>query len=191
MFGALLIRVNMDSESLQDRSYFDVILVIVNLTPLLLPLIQHLAIVKNFKSVQVLSTAVSQVGAYFGFGGDLVAAKKQIETLKKNLKELSERTGGSGGDEEKGVGGREVVVSRIQVSGVMLGEGLGGVELIDFKKGGVGGGGKMMSIKLSDNEGPKRQPSKPAPTVRGSKVPSRKGKQVGTKGGGREQDILL
>ena len=38
MFGALLIRLNMDGESLQDRGYFDVILVGVNLTPLLLPL---------------------------------------------------------------------------------------------------------------------------------------------------------
>ncbi|GMH55514.1 hypothetical protein TrST_g6457 [Triparma strigata] len=89
MFGALLIRLNMDGESLQDRGYFD------------------LAIVKKFKSVQVLSTMVSQVCAYFGFGGDLVAAKKQIETLKKNFQDLREiglgRESGRKDDEETGL----------------------------------------------------------------------------------------
>ncbi|GMH70102.1 hypothetical protein TrLO_g7545 [Triparma laevis f. longispina] len=122
MFGALLIRVNIDSESLQDRGYFDAILVGVNLTPLLLPVIQQLAIVKKFESVQVLSTMVSQVGAYLGFGGDLVAAKKQIETLKKNFQDLREiglgRESGGRDDEETG---RELV--GIELGAVTLGGG--------------------------------------------------------------------
>ncbi|GMH95673.1 hypothetical protein TrST_g6410 [Triparma strigata] len=139
MFGALLIRLNMDGESLQDRGYFDVILVGVNLTPLLLPLIQQLAIVKKFKSVQVLSTMVSQVGAYFGFGGDVVTAKKQIETLKKNFDELKGKRLGreSGGrdDEETGL------------------------ELVGFELGAVTlGGGPMPRTTKSSVANPLRDP---------------------------------
>ncbi|GMH47867.1 hypothetical protein TrLO_g3979 [Triparma laevis f. longispina] len=75
MFGALLFQLDMDGESLQDQGYFDVILVGVNLTPLLLPVIRQLAIMKTLKRVEVLSTVISQVGACFGLGGDVVAAK--------------------------------------------------------------------------------------------------------------------
>lgn len=139
MFGALLIRLNMDGESLQDRSYFDVILVGVNLTPLLLPLIQQLAIVKKFKSVQVLSTTVSQVGAYFGFGGDVVAAKKQIATLKKNFQELREKGLGreSGRKDEEETG----------------------LELVGFELGAVTpGGGPMPRMTKSSVANPLRDP---------------------------------
>ena len=131
LFGALLIRLNMDGESLQDSGYFDVILVGVNLTPLLLPLIQQLAIVKKIKSVQVFSTMVSQVGGYFGFGGDLVSAKKQIETLKKNLQDLREK------ELEKERGGK--------VDEEM------GLELVGFEVGVVtlGGGSMPRTSKFS------------------------------------------
>eukprot|EP00519_Triparma_laevis_P014568 CAMPEP_0182491466 /NCGR_PEP_ID=MMETSP1321-20130603/897_1 /TAXON_ID=91990 /ORGANISM="Bolidomonas sp., Strain RCC1657" /LENGTH=380 /DNA_ID=CAMNT_0024693747 /DNA_START=66 /DNA_END=1205 /DNA_ORIENTATION=- len=118
MFGALLIRLNMDGESLQDRGYFDVILVIVNLTPLLLPVIQQLAILRKLRSVQILSAFVSQVGAYFGFGGDVIAAKKQMEELQKKfgLVALSKKRGG--GDEETGM---ELV--QLDIGAVTLGGG--------------------------------------------------------------------
>ena len=119
MFGALLIRVNMDSESLQDRGYFDVILVTVNLTPLLLPVIQQLAILKKLKSVQVMSALVSQVGAYFGFGGDVVAAKKQMEELEKKFGLVSalRKKRGGGDDEETGLELVELEVGAVTLGG--------------------------------------------------------------------------
>ncbi|GMI14835.1 hypothetical protein TrVE_jg9019 [Triparma verrucosa] len=104
MFGALLIRVNMDSESLQDQGYFDAILVGVNLTPLLLPMIQQLAIMKTLKNVAVLSTVMSTVGSFFGCGGEVIAAQNQIKAHEKNFGVLSavkEKMGRN--DEEAGL----------------------------------------------------------------------------------------
>mmetsp|Transcript_4762 Transcript_4762/g.8844 ORF Transcript_4762/g.8844 Transcript_4762/m.8844 type:complete len:199 (-) Transcript_4762:32-628(-) len=102
MFGALLVRLNIDGESLQDRGYFDKVLVIVNFTPLVLPLIQQLAIVRRLKSVPVLSTAVSQIGSYFGLGGDVMAAKKQIEAIEKKFGVMNTLQTASKNDEEVG-----------------------------------------------------------------------------------------
>lgn len=134
MFGALLIKVNMDNESLQNRGYFDAILVVVNLTPILLPVIQQVAIVKNLKRVEVLSTAISQVGAFFGVGGDVVAAKKQMDALEKNfgiLGALKKKRGEN--DEERGLGGGELVGNPMQAESVLGGE-IGDIEMKSVNK---------------------------------------------------------
>ncbi|GMH99744.1 hypothetical protein TrST_g6278 [Triparma strigata] len=84
------------------------------------------------------------------------------DEVKKDKKDIKESFGRaiSGGDE----GGAFGALARAPVNPLILGgESPGDVEM--------GSLGKMASIALSDNEGPKRQSSKPAPTVRGSKAP--------------------
>mmetsp|Transcript_108 Transcript_108/g.237 ORF Transcript_108/g.237 Transcript_108/m.237 type:complete len:159 (+) Transcript_108:432-908(+) len=52
LFAALLIRVNMDDESLQDKKYFDFMLVVVNLAPFLLPVIQQILRTQTAKDLK-------------------------------------------------------------------------------------------------------------------------------------------
>lgn len=91
---------------------------VVNLIPLLLPVIQQLAIMRRLKSVPVLSTVISQVGAFFGVGGDVVVAKKQAKALQKNfsLNALRKKRG-EGDEEEKGGGG--LVATPMQIESVL------------------------------------------------------------------------
>ena len=97
-------------------------------------MIQQLAIMKTLKKVEVLSTVISAVNSYFGYGGDAVAAKKQMETLEKNfgvLSALKKKMGG--GDEEIGMKGGELVANPMQVEGVLGGE-IGDIEMKSVNK---------------------------------------------------------
>ncbi|GMI11479.1 hypothetical protein TrLO_g5191 [Triparma laevis f. longispina] len=78
LFGALLIRVNVDNESLQDKTFFDFMMVMVNFVPILIPVLQQLAIVKS---------VIVQTSAFFGYGevAELDAAKKQLDALDKEF----------------------------------------------------------------------------------------------------------
>ena len=83
LFSALLIRVNIDNESPQDRAYFDAIMVIVNVMPILIPVMQKLAIIKRIKKVPVLKTALAQIGTLFGCGEEEEATEAQLEAMNK------------------------------------------------------------------------------------------------------------
>ncbi|GMI09829.1 hypothetical protein TrVE_jg7409 [Triparma verrucosa] len=113
-----------------------------------------------------------------------------VEEVKNDIKEGKEGLGRAfSGD------GGELVQNPMQDGKQVV---LGGGSLGDVEMGGVG---KMASIALSDNKETERQSSKPAPTVRGSKVaksdlrdsmipPAPKVEGGGQKDGREEKDKL-
>ena len=117
LFGALLIRLNMDNESLQDKAYFDFMMVVVNFMPILIPVLQQLAIVKRMKSVPVLKTIITQISAYFG-REELTtadAAKKQLDAIKKVFGTSKKKNKGT--DEEEGSGALSNPLNRMVILG--------------------------------------------------------------------------
>ena len=178
LFGALLIRLNMDNESLQDRAYFDFMMVVVNFMPILIPVLQQLAIVKRMKSVPVLKTVIVQTSAFFGYGevAELDAAKKQLDALDNKfgvLNVLRQRAGQP--DEETPSG---TLMNPMRAGGIVLGgSDTGGVEMKKlkphiaraetfntYKHGGKGKGDKRTSgnKRGSSGEGAPKLASKDA-----------------------------
>ena len=136
LFGALLIRLNMDNESLQDRAYFDFMMVVVNMMPIIIPVAQQLGIVKRMKSVPVIKAAVASLSTLFGYeeAADSVAAEAQLKKLneKFGITAMVKKMRGGREDEETGVGTR--VNPLRSGGGTTLGmDDTGGVEMKKLK----------------------------------------------------------
>jgi len=94
LFAALLIRLNMDNESLQDKRYFDCILVVVNLAPFLIPVLQQVVRTEAAKGLKnrlmrrgVVKAVVLQALDFLGYG-EVGEIGKEVEEVKSGLKKL-------------------------------------------------------------------------------------------------------
>ena len=79
-----IIRVNMDDESLQDRAYFDTILLAMNAVPLVIPFLQQLIVFKGARRVPILKGLLALLNGKAEVDGD--EASSDVETDECEVK---------------------------------------------------------------------------------------------------------
>jgi len=169
LFGALLLRVNVDGESAQEQGYFDAALVLVNFTPFLLPIIQQIAIVQRLKKIKGLDTIMSKVSVFLGFRNE-EDMKRNLEEIKSKFSVWSKHKNNDEDDAEQGfVRGQRVANPMQSNQGLNLGTELSGIEMRNISTRNFESAGAIAALTAGSE---KKQASKPPPTTQGSNVPN-------------------